>query len=415
MGWTRRAALSAVAAGGLAAAPSAGRAAAKPQPSRRAAEPAIHDVAVIGAGVFGAWSAWALRKAGASVVLVDAYGVGHARASSGGESRVTRLSYGGDPLYSPMARESLEAWDALSARRGEPVLYRTGVLWFSPAQDDYMAKSLVWLEQNKVEHRRLDLAALREAYPQVVFREGETGFLETGSGALIAGRGVAAVVRDAGLTPRLLKAGPPLRDGDAYRLEGGLRAKSLVYACGPWLPALFPQALGGRIVPTRQEVYHFGAAPGDARFSPAALPVWADFNEGAITYGFPDLEGQGFKFAFDAHGPVVDPDTQSRQVGADGVARARAYLAGRFPGLADAPLIHARVCQYENSSNGDFLIDRLPGHDHVWLVGAGSGHGFKHGPAVGRRVAGHILDAGAPVEPRFSLAAKGLNQNRAVY
>ncbi|MGH6964278.1 MAG: FAD-dependent oxidoreductase [Phenylobacterium sp.] len=415
MGWTRRAALSAVAAGGLAAG-GPGRAAAKAKPSLRAtSEPRIYDAAVIGAGVFGAWTAWALKKAGASVVLVDAYGVGHARASSGGESRVTRLSYGGDPLYSAMAHDSLEAWDALSARRGEPVLHRLGVLWFSPAKDEYMAKSLAWLEQNRVEHRRLDLAALRGAYPQIVFRDGETGFLETHSGALIAGRGVQAVVRDAGLEARILKAGSPERDGDAYRLADGLRARNLVYACGPWLPALFPQALGGRIVPTRQEVYHFGATAGDARFSPGALPVWADFNDGAIVYGFPDLEGQGFKFAFDAHGPVVDPDTQSRQVSADGVARARAYLGQRFPALAQAPLIHARVCQYENSSNGDFLIDRAPGHDRVWLVGAGSGHGFKHGPAVGRRVAAHVLDAAVAVEPRFSLASKGLSQNRAIY
>ena len=415
MGWTRRAALSAVAAGGLAAgAPS--RAAARSKPSRRAAsEPRIYDAAVIGAGVFGAWTAWALRNAGASVVLVDAYGVGHARASSGGESRVTRLSYGGDPLYSAMARDSLEAWDALSARRGEPVLHRLGVLWFSPAQDEYMAKSLAWLERNRVEHRRLDLATLRDAYPQIVFRDSESGFLETRSGALIAGRGVQAVVRDAGLEAPILKAGPPERDGDAYRLADGLRARNLVYACGPWLPALFPQILGGRIVPTRQEVYHFGATAGDARFSPGALPVWADFNDGEIVYGFPDLEGQGFKFAFDAHGPVVDPDTQSRQVRADGVARARAYLSQRFPALAGAPLIHARVCQYENSSNGDFLVDRAPGHDRVWLVGAGSGHGFKHGPAVGRRVAAHVLDATTPIEPRFSLASKGLSQNRAIY
>ncbi|MET0273151.1 MAG: FAD-dependent oxidoreductase [Phenylobacterium sp.] len=413
MGWTRRAALSAAAAGGLAA--GTARAAPKTRPARPAGEPAIHDAAVIGAGVFGAWTAWSLKQAGASVILVDAYGVGHARASSGGESRVTRLSYGGDPLYSPMAQESLAAWDALSARTREPILHRTGVLWFSPAQDKYMADSLAWLERNGVDHRRLDRAALAAAYPQIVFRDGETGFLETGSGALIAGRGVRAVVRDAGLTPRLLKAGPPQRDGDAYRLEGGLRARSLIYACGPWLPEIFPEVLAGRIVPTRQEVYHFGAAAGDGRFSPAALPVWADFNGGEIVYGFPDLEGQGFKIAFDAHGAVVDPDTQSRQVSPDGVARARAYMAERFPALADAPLIHARVCQYENSSNGDFLIDRLLGHDRVWLVGAGSGHGFKHGPAVGRRVAGHVLDPATPVEPRFSLATKGLSQNRAVY
>jgi sarcosine oxidase len=377
--------------------------------------PRIHDVCVIGAGVFGAWTAWSLKQAGLTVALVDAYGPGHARASSGGESRIIRVSYGGDPLYSPMAQASLDAWDALSGRQGLPILHRTGVLWFSPPADDYMARSLAWLEASGLPHRRFDTAGLAAAWPQIVFQPGESGFLETGTGALIAGRGVQAVVADIAITPYILQAGPPRRVGDVYEVGPDVRAHSLVYACGPWLPALFPKHLAGRITPTRQEVYHFGAAPGDTRYTPAELPVWADFNDGDLVYGFPDLEGQGFKFAFDAHGPTVDPDTQSRQASPDGVARARAYLADRFPGLVDAPLIHARVCQYENSCNGDFLIDRLPGHDRVWLVGAGSGHGFKHGPAVGALVRDHLLDAGKPIEPRFSLTAKALGQNRMIY
>lgn len=412
---TRRGALTGMAGAGLAQAGAAS--AAGPQARRRGAGTAgIYDVAVIGAGVFGVWTAWHLAKRGAAVAIVDAYGVGHARASSGGESRVIRLSYGADPIYSPMARDSLAAWAQLSARGREPILHRTGVLWFSPATDDYMAKSVDWLTINKVQHTRFDLAGLRAAYPQVVFRDGESGFLETQSGALIAGRGVRAVLADAGLEARVLKASPPERDaGGAYAVGPGLRANALIYACGPWLPKLFPQVLGGRITPTRQEVYHFGAQPGDTRFAPPALPVWADFNGGELVYGMPDLEGQGFKLAFDPHGPVVDPDTQSRQVTASGVERAQAYLARRFPGLADAPLIHARVCQYENSSNGDFLLDRLPGHDRVWLVGAGSGHGFKHGPAVGLRVAAHVLEPKTPIEPRFSLATKATRAERSVY
>lgn len=386
-------------------------------PKARAAASSIFDTVVIGAGVFGVWTAAMLKRAGQRVALIDAYGVGHARASSGGESRVIRVSYGGDPLYSAMAEASLPQWDALSRRQGTPILYRTGVLWFAPSDDAYMAKSLAWLEARRIPHsRQSDAAALTAAWPQIRFGSGEAGFLETQSGALIAGRGVQAVARDAGLEVRILAAGPPERDpAGGYRVAEGLRAANLVYACGPWLPRLFPEALGGRITPTRQEVYHFGAAPGDRRFAAPALPVWADFNGGEIVYGLPDLEGQGFKLAFDAHGPVVDPDTQSRQVGAEGVARARAYLAARFPDLAQAPLIHARVCQYENSANGDLLIDRAPGHDRVWLVGAGSGHGFKHGPEVGRRVADHILDPTRPIEPRFALATKAVGANRTVY
>lgn len=376
---------------------------------------AVADVAVVGAGVFGAWCAWHLARRGLKVRLLEAYSPGHARSSSGGESRVIRVSYGGDPLYSPMALDSLAQWDALSRKQVLPLLVRCGVLWFSPAGDAYMTKSLEWLKANRVAFEAGDTDWLRRRFPQITFHEGESGFLESGSGALIAGRAVQSVVADSGLAMERVVAGAPERLSDGSYRVGGIEARHVVYACGPWLPKVFPAELAGRIVATRQEVYHFGPAAGDSRFVPPALPVWADFNAGEIVYGFPGLEGQGFKMAFDHHGVEVDPDTQDRRVSNEGIDKARAFLASRFPGLANAPYIHGRVCQYENSSNGDFLIDRLPGHDRVWLVGGGSGHGFKHGPAVGRRVAAHIMDARLAIEPRFALAAKGEVQKRTVY
>ncbi|MEW6576666.1 MAG: FAD-dependent oxidoreductase [Pseudomonadota bacterium] len=375
----------------------------------------VVDVAVIGAGVFGAWSAWHLKKAGLSVALIDQYSPGHARSSSGGESRVIRVSYGGDLLYSSMAVDSLAQWDALSQRQSQPILHKVGVLWFSTDDDASAKQSLEWLRASGLGRWEGDAAALRARFQQMRFADNESGFIETGTGALIAGRGVQAVVADARLEAVRGKAESPKRLQNGFYEVAGITARSLVYACGPWLPKIFPEVLGGRIFVTRQEVFHFGAAPGDKRFAAPALPVWADSNAQDFAYGFPDLEGQGFKMAFDTHGEEVDPDTQNRQVSAAGVARARAYLKTRFPDLAEAPLIHARVCQYENSSNGDFLIDRLPGHDNVWLVGGGSGHGFKHGPAVGKRVAAHIINAATPVEPRFSLATKATKQNRTVY
>ncbi len=373
------------------------------------------DVAVIGAGVFGAWSAWHLKKAGFSVALFDQYSPGHARSSSGGESRVIRVSYGGDPLYSQMALESLAIWNALSKRLSQPIFHKVGVLWFATDDDAGARQALTWLRASGLGRWEGDAVALRRRFPQMRFADNESGFIETDTGALIAGRGVQAVVADAGLEAIRAQIGAPQPLPDGRYQVGDRTARHVVYACGPWLPKVFPEVLGGRIFATRQEVLHFGARAGDSRFAAPALPVWIDSDPKDFAYGFPDIEGQGFKIAFDTHGPEVDPDTQSRQVSADGVERARAYLATRFPDLADAPLIHSRVCQYENSSNGDFLIDRLPGHPRVWLVGGGSGHGFKHGPAVGQRVAAHILDPGKAVEPRFSLATKATQQNRTVY
>jgi glycine/D-amino acid oxidase-like deaminating enzyme len=278
-----------------------------------------------------------------------------------------------------------------------------------------MAKSLETLQQRGLAHRRFDAHSLRARFPQIRFGDAEAGFIEEESGALIARRGVQAVAADAGLKVIHAEAGAPtsLRNG---RLRvAGLETAAIVYACGPWLGKLFPDHLAGRIVATRQEVMHFGPPAGSDLYSAPRLPVWADFNAGDIVYGLPDLEGQGFKLAFDAHGEVVDPDTLDRRVRAETVERARSYLARRFPALAAAPLVHSRVCQYENTSNGDFLIDRLAGFETVWLVGGGSGHGFKHGPEVGRRAAQHVLDPSLAVEPRFSLATKEAVRKRTVF
>lgn len=189
-------------------------------------------------------------------------------------------------------------------------------------------------------------------------------------------------------------------------------AGTYVFACGPWLPKLFPRLLGSRIVTSRQEVFFFGIPAGDLRFSPPNLPTWINLAD--EYYGMPDLESRGFKIANDAHGEPVDPDTLDRMASATALASARAYIARRFPDLKDAPLMESRVCQYENTSNGDFLVDRHPDFTNVWLLGGGSGHGFKHGPSLGEYAAGQILGK-ASAEPRFSLATKEAIQKRNVF
>jgi sarcosine oxidase len=206
-----------------------------------------------------------------------------------------------------------------------------------------------------------------------------------------------------------------VREGVEYRQErmtDRYRADATVYACGPWLPKIFPEVLGGRIRATRQEVFFFGTAPGDLSFAPPRMPVWIDITDEHGAYTVPELENRGFKLGFDRHGPEFDPDTGDRVV--IGLDAARAFLAERFPSLAGAPLVESRVCQYENTSTGDFLIDRHPDLENVWLVGGGSGHGFKHGPAVGEYVCQAIVNGGAG-EPRFSLASKEESRQRTVY
>lgn len=380
-----------------------------------------YDIAVIGAGVFGAWTASHLHRAGQSVVLLDAWGAGHSRASSGGESRVIRMGYGADAIYTRMALRSLALWQDLAERTGQVLFHRTGVLWMAREDDPYSSATRINLEAAGVPMEIVCGPELVTRFPQMrIADSGAYGILEPKSGALMARRGVAAVVEDAareGMAWAVEAVRPPSggRSARVLTISGEvIRAGVFVFACGPWLPKLFPRLLGKRIFPTRQEVFFFAPPAGERRFASPHLPVWIDFTDGRGPYGFPDLEQRGFKLAFDRHGAAFDPDTGDRRVSIEGLAEARRFLAERFPTLADAPLAESRVCQYENTSNGDFLIDRHPDFDNVWLVGGGSGHGFKHGPAVGECASARILKM-VPGEPRFSLVAKGETENRTVY
>ena len=388
-----------------------------------AAQRRSSDVIVIGAGVFGAWTARNLQRLGRRVLLVDAWGPAHARASSGGESRLTRGSYGADRVYTSMALESLAEWKTLSARAELPLFHETGVLFFFPRSEEFVTRTVEVHRELRLPTLLLDQREMRRRFPQIDFDGIELGLFEPRFGALMARRGVQTLVAEfvaAGGEYRQAAVKPPGGGSGALRrieLEDGerLSAAQFVFACGPWLPKLFPELLGRRIFPTRQEIFFFAPEAGDRRFSLGTLPGWADFNGGDIYYGFPDLEGRGFKIAHDAHGPPIDPDQGDRAFSEAALADVRAFMRRRFPALARRPLNEARVCQYENSANGDFLIDVHPGRPNVLLVGAGSGHGFKHGPAVGRYAARLLTGSLPSPEPRFSLATKGEQQNRAVH
>ena len=402
---------------------------------------------VVGAGAFGAWTAWNLLRKGERVLLLDAWGPAHARASSGGESRVTRSAYGADEVYTRMAWDSLTEWRWLSERSGLPIFQQTGVLFFFPRVEPYVTQSIEVHRRLKLPTEQLPRAEMAKRWPQINWDGIEVGLYEPQFGALMARRAVLTLVAEfvkAGGEYRLAAVAPieaaatsadssrasspagaastgvdssPHTPLDGIRtLQGDtFRADKYVFACGPWLPKVFPTLLGDRIFPTRQEVFFFAPEAGDTRFQPNRLPTWADFNHGDIFYGMPDLESRGFKIAHDKHGAPMDPDKGDRQFSPAALADVREFLKMRFPALAARPLVESRVCQYENSSNGDLLIDRHPTQTNVWLVGAGSGHGFKHAPAVGRYAADLATGALKAIEPRFSVASKATVQQRLVH
>ena len=378
--------------------------------SRRGVAETRPHVAVIGAGAFGGWTALNLLRSGSKVTLLDAWGPGHSRSSSGGESRVIRHNYG-KPIYVEMAKRSLALWHEANDSWGRTLLHPTGVLHMYQADSPFgLDKGGTLMTDAGVAHEILDHDELVERYPQVNMDGIISAVHEPTAGYILARRACQAVVdafrneggeyRTAHVQPRTISGGRMVDIG----LSGGdtLAADQYVFACGSWLRTLFPEVLGPHLAISRQEIFYFGTPAGDRRYQGGAFPIWTDIGQ-TIWYGIPGGEHRGFKVADATHGPEHDPSTTRRTVTAEGISAAAKYIGHRFPGLDGAPLIESRVCQYTNTPDGDFVADRHPQADNVWLLGGGSGHGFKHGPALGEMVAAQILGEQS-VEETFSLA-----------
>ncbi len=380
-----------------------------------------YDFAVIGAGVFGTWTAHFLCQSGASVILLDAYGPANSRASSSGETRVIRMGYGPDELYTRWAMRSLPLWREFAARVGREIFQQTGVLWLSNDGDSYLRSLSGVLAHAGVEREELKKQEIARRWPQLRFSDVTWGVLEPASGLLLARTAVQSLVQElvkSGVAYAPFAAETPRGGGKVTAVQTGagesISAGTFIFCCGPWLPKVFPELLRDRIFPTRQEVFFLGTPAGRADFRPPKMPVWLHRTHPDLPYALPDIEGRGFKIAFDRHGENFDPDTGMRVVTESSLDRLRAYLRQHLPALENAPVIETRVCQYENTWNGDFLIDRHPDFENVWIAGGGSGHGFKHGPALGEYLSARILQH-APAEPRFSLSVKQTAQKRSVY
>jgi glycine/D-amino acid oxidase-like deaminating enzyme len=324
------------------------------------------------------------------------------------------MGYGSDEIYTSWSIHSLAAWKQLFDRVGSLHLFQnTGVLWTARRGHPYGEATLQTLCNQKVAYEVLPASEVVRRYPALQFQDEVIGIFEPESGALLANRAVSAVAREAARAGAAVVEGTVLPFPEKGHLDRvvtdrgqAIEAKEFIFACGPWLPKLFPQAVGRRIHVTRQPVFYFDA-------NDLQVPVWIDFTDPRGGYTIPPLDGKSFKLALDRHGAPFDPDTGSRTVTGEETAAARAFLADRFPALRDATLIETEVCQYESTSSGDFLIDRHPAMPNVWLVGGGSGHGFKHGPAVGEYIAKTI--GGTAADPRFSWASKLQTAARQVY
>ena len=376
------------------------------------------DVVVIGAGAFGGWTALHLCRLGATVTLVDAYGPGNSRATSGDETRGVRSSYGTSTyadLWIPWAREALTRWKAFDEEWGRAMKLRlfftTGDLIFREKDEPVVAKTREHWQRLGIRHETLDPTEVQREYPVFDLRKITVVLHEPDAGVVRARRAcevVAEVCRQRGarvMVGRALPGGASNGRLNSVALaapEGTLRAAAFVFALGPWFPRMFPELMGKRIFTPLGHVHYFGTPPGDDRFTFPNLPSW-NF-PGVTGWAALPADNRGFRVRWRGE-RVFDPDRSQRAFPRKHDKAARQLLKQRFPLLWKAPLLETRACHYELSASDNFIIDRHPDFANVWLAGGGSAEGFKFGPVIGEYVAKRVLgDEGDPaVAEGFSL------------
>jgi glycine/D-amino acid oxidase-like deaminating enzyme len=367
-------------------------------------------VVVIGAGAFGGWTALRLLESGAEVTLVEARGPGNSQSSSGGETRIIRGAYGADRVSLRFTRRSFDLWREYEARWRVRMLHKTGMLVLGKSNDQFIVDSARELTSGGDAAEVWTRVEASRRFPQIDFDGIDQVLYEPGAGVLTARENCRTV------TENFVRAGGDYRDLAVLNqavnqslsgvlLSDGtrLRADHYIFACGPWLGQMFPDVLLNVVKPSRQEVHFLMPPVGDGRFRAGVMPCWADAASEQKYYGIPDIQYRGFKIASDLRGKECNPSTMDRLATAASIDEAKRYIAFRFPALAGAPLVESRVCQYENTPDLGLLIDRHPTAENVWLVGGGSGHGYKQGPAVGEYVTG-LLAGTVQQEPSFSLS-----------
>jgi sarcosine oxidase len=354
---------------------------------------------VVGAGVFGASIAHRLAGDGWDVTLVERFKPGHDRASSGGESRLLRCVHGPDALYARSARRARTLWRELEEETGEHLYEECGMAWFSRTEDGWVADAERELRAEGIHAQRLDAAEAALLYPSLHADDLAFVLVEPEAGVLRAAAGVRALVRAARRRGAKLVRGEAAPAGEHTAIDGrAVEADAVVWACGPWLASLFPDVVSIRA--TSQDVTFF--APPGPGWTVGEVPAWVDY-DGAF-YGHGDLDGLGVKACPDTEGPPLDLDGP-REVQPGSEARAHALITKRFPAFSSSSVRSSRACGYELTLDTQFIVAPHPERPANWLVGGGSGHGFKHGPALAEHVAALLAGSAAP-EPRFALGAR---------
>lgn len=344
---------------------------------------------VLGLGGLGSAAAyWLARRAGAEVLGLEQFPLGHDRGGTHDHSRIIRLSYH-TPGYVQLAQAAYQAWAALEAEAGEQLILKTGGLDLFPAggripQTDYTAS----LTAAGVPFEVLDAPEAMRRWPQWRLPEHVSVLYQAESGIAPAERGSAAhrrLARQYGAT--LLDRTPVTAitagGGEFQVATAGqiFRAEQLIFAAGAWTNQLLAH-LGLRLPLTiTQEQLTYFDAPCPADFAPERFPIWIWMDEPCF-YGFPVYGAPGVKGAQDVGGAEVTAETRTFEPDPENLRRLSAFFQTHLPGAYGPPLL-TKTCLYTLTPDRDFVIDALPGRPGAWLA-LGAAHDFKFASLIGQ-------------------------------
>ncbi len=357
------------------------------------------DAIVVGLGAHGSAAAAALGRRGLRVVGLERFGRGEAYGSSGGWSRMIRISHYEDPGLVPLAEASWDRWLALGDEVGTTLLQETGGLYGGPPGDPVVEGSREGAIRHGLAHEVLDAAEIHRRWP--IFRPADDtlAILEAKAGMLHADRANAAHLEVAERVGADLRFGRRVVDwrraaGGGFEVEdaGGsvVGGEHLVLTAGPWIGDLVPDLR----LPLRVErecPCWFTPTVDPPSVAADRLPIWVLVEDGTAYYGIRHDPEVGLKVSIHHWGTFGDPDEIDRTVGEAEIERIRAWTHVRMP-EANGPLANARVCLYTNTPDEQFVIDRHPAAPGVAFASACSGHGFKFAPVVGEILADLVLD-----------------------
>ena len=381
------------------------------------------DTIIIGTGAMGSSALLHLAKRGVNVLGLDQFPIAHDRGSSHGHSRMIRTCYYEHPDYVPLLRRAYELWRELESQSGERLLFTPGGVYMGTADSEAVAGSLRAALQHGLAHEMLSRRDLARRFPQFDVPDDFIALFEPAAGWLAPERIIEAQVKLAGAHGANIRTGERVESWKADSSGGCVRtshaeyrANTLIIAAGAWASRVVSD-LGVTIAPTRQVLGWFDP-PDRARFADANAPVWAMQTPKSwdgradLFYGFPISSESptgtpSLKLARHATGPSIDPDRDGREPRPGDEDDIRPFLR-RFMPAADGPLSALRICMYENSPDGHFIIDTHPKHTNVIIAAGFSGHGFKFASVVGEVLA----DLATRGETRHPIGFLGLHRFR---